>query len=241
MNPTKNISKKIVLITGATKGIGLATSQRLASKNYMVIGIARNKPEFSYPGHFFACDLNNIEETNYVLDTIKQSYPINIIINNVGIALPQPLGEIDLTSLNTVYDLTVRTTVQTTQKFINQMKVDHWGRIINISSRAIFGVKNRSSYAAAKSALVGLTKTWALELAEFGVTVNAIAPGAVETELFRQARPMGSDAEKETLSTIPMNRFAKPDEIAAAIEFLISNDAEFITGQTICIDGGASL
>lgn len=235
------VNKRTVLISGASKGIGLAISQRLAAKGYQVIGIARNNPDITYPGIFFACDLNNGEETNTVLKSIREKHSVDIIINNVGITLPQPLGKIDLTSLHNVYDLNVRTTVQITQMFIDMMINKHWGRIINISSRAIFGVKNRSSYAAAKCALIGLTKTWALELAESGVTVNAVAPGPTETALFRQARPIGSAAEKETLANIPMNRFGKPDEIAAGIEFLISDDAGFITGQTLCIDGGASL
>jgi NAD(P)-dependent dehydrogenase (short-subunit alcohol dehydrogenase family) len=235
------MSKKIALITGASKGIGLAISQKLAVKGCTVIGIARHKPNSSYPGHFFACDLSNAEETNHVLDTIKQSYRVNVIVNNVGIALPQPLGKVDLTSLQAVYDLNVRTAVQITQAFIEDMKADRWGRVINISSRAILGSKDRSSYSAAKSALIGLTHTWALELAPFGITVNAIAPGPVETELFREARPVGSDAEKAMLATVPMNRLGTPEEIAIGAEFLAADEAGYITGQTIFIDGGASL
>lgn len=235
------MSKKIALITGASKGIGLAISQKLAAKGCTVIGIARHKPDASYPGHFFACDLSNAEETKHVLDTIKQSYRINVIVNNVGIALPQPLGKVDLSSLQAVYDLNVRTAVQITQAFIEDMKADRWGRVINISSRAILGSKDRSSYSAAKSALIGLTHTWALELAPFGITVNAIAPGPVETELFREARPAGSDAEKAMLATVPMNRLGTPEEIAIGAEFLAADEAGFITGQTIFIDGGASL
>lgn len=232
--------KKTVLITGATKGIGLATSQRLANKNYQVIGIARN-PINSFPGIFFACDLGNVDQTNSVLKEIASTYQIDAIINNVAAVLPQFLGEIDLTSLEMVYDLNVRTAVQITQTFIQSMKTKKWGRIINISSRAIFGVKGRTSYAAAKSALIGCTRVWALELATFGITVNAIAPGPIETETFRKERPIGSEAEKNTLAIVPMNRFGKPEEIAATIEFLLSEDAGFITGQTICVDGGASL
>lgn len=233
--------KRTVLITGATKGIGLAASQRLASKGYRVIGIARKANEQLFPGIFFACDFGNIEQTTTVLNKIATIYQIDAIINNVGIALPQPLEQVDLISLQSVYDLNVRSAIQTTQAFVGMMKAQQWGRIINISSRAIFGIKDRTSYAAAKSALIGCTRVWALELATFGITVNAIAPGPIETELFRKARPVSSEAEREVLSTIPLGRLGKPDEIAATIEFLLSDDAAFITGQTICVDGGSSI
>ncbi|BCD90391.1 hypothetical protein fh0823_05300 [Francisella halioticida] len=109
------------------------------------------------------------------------------------------------------------------------------------ASRTIYGVKDRTSYAAAKSALVGCTKTWALELAKYGICVNAIAPGPIETDLFREKRPIGSDAEKAVLNTIPMERIGHPIEMAATISFLLSNHASYITGQVISVDGGGSL
>lgn len=233
--------KKTVLVTGASKGIGFAACTRLASKGYAVIGIARNPSTESFPGTFFTCDLSDIEKTANILRKIATSHHVDAIINNVGVALPQSLEQLDLTSLQTVYDLNIRTAVQITQAFVENMKQNHWGRIINISSRAIFGVKNRTSYAAAKSALIGCTRTWALEFATYGITVNAIAPGPVETELFRKTRPIGSAEEKATLAEIPMGRIGKPSEIAATIEFLLSEDAGFITGQTLCVDGGSSL
>lgn len=103
------------------------------------------------------------------------------------------------------------------------------------------GVKNRTSYAAAKSALIGCTKTWALELAEDQITVNAIAPGPIETQLFRVSRPKGSNEENKVIESVPMKRIGQPDEIACAVEFLLSQEAGFITGQVLHIDGGASI
>ena len=232
---------KTVLITGASKGIGLATSHRLAGAGYQVIGIARSKPQDHFPGEFFTCDLSNQKETDEMIETLLESFQIDALINNVGAGGPQPLGSIDLNILHSLYDINVRTAVQMTQGLIEWMKKRRWGRVVNLSSRAIFGVPGRTSYAAAKSAIIGCTRVWALELAPFGITVNAVAPGPVETPAFRAIRPVGSKEEKELLDQIPMGRVGKPNEVAAAIEFLLSEDASFITGQTLCIDGGGSL
>jgi NAD(P)-dependent dehydrogenase (short-subunit alcohol dehydrogenase family) len=234
------MSIKTVLITGATKGIGLATSLLLSRNGYNVIGIARH-PDKDFPGTLFLCDLSHEKQTAEIIQAIASSCFVDAIVNNVGISSPEPLGKIDLNALRTVYELNVRSAVQITQAFIESMQKKKWGRIVNISSRAIFGIKDRTSYSAAKSALIGCTRTWALELALSGITVNAVAPGPIETELFRKTRPVGSLEEKKVLESIPLGRLGRPQEIAATIAFLLSEDAAFITGQTICVDGGGSL
>ena len=188
-----------------------------------------------------ACDLSKADETELVLSRVAREFEIGGIVNNVGIASPQALGNIDLQVLESVFNLNVRAAVQVTQFFIESMKQRRDGRIVNVCSRAIHGAADRTAYAAAKSALVGCTKTWALELAEYGITSNAVAPGPVETELFRKTRPIGSEAEKKVLSTIPMRRLGTTAEVAAAICFLLSEEASFITGQVISVDGGGSL
>ncbi|MBX9396161.1 SDR family oxidoreductase [Streptomyces sp. TRM72054] len=232
---------RTVLVTGATRGIGLAISRRLADEGHHVLGIARSAQSTGFPGMLVPCDLTDAEQTNQALQALRGDYQIDAVINNVGIARPEPLGQISLDSLQTVLDLSVRAAVQTVQACVGGMKEQGWGRIVNITSRAVFGARDRSSYSAAKSALTGLTRTWALELAGHEITVNAIAPGPIDTELFHQTRPAGSEAEAAVLRTIPMGRLGRPEEIAATVSFLLSDDAGFITGQTLCVDGGGSI
>ena len=231
------MKNNVVLITGATQGIGLSTSKLLSSSGYQIVGVARNILE-DFPGELYTCDLSDRMATDKVLHTIKDRYPqILHIINNVGIVARQPLEEIALDTLSQVFDLNVRTAVQITQAFIEEMKALQYGRIINLTSRALIGIKNLSSYVAAKSALLGLTRTWAVEFAPYQITVNSVAPGPTETELFRKSHPVGSEAEKNVLATIPLGRIGRPQEIAATIKFLLSEDAGFITGQNIYLGG----
>lgn len=229
-----------ILITGATKGIGWALSRRLADAGCHVVGIARNTAEVDFPGYLYECDLSDAGQTEDVLHTIREKFPVDSIVNNVGSAVSQPIGSVDLKALFESFDLNVRTAVQVTQAFVDSMKTRRKGRIINLCSLAVRGARDATSYAAAKSAIIGCTRTWALDLAEYGITVNAVAPGAIDTELFMNAIPSG-DSTQAPAGAVPMGRLGTPNEVAALIAFLLSEEAGFITGQIIGIDGGGSL
>ncbi|WP_194205313.1 SDR family oxidoreductase [Superficieibacter sp. 1612_C1] len=232
--------KRTFLITGASKGIGLALAHRLTGAGHHVVGIARGVPEY-FPGTLISADLADIQQTQRTFEALSQRYAFDGIVNNVGLVKPQRLGQVDLASFEEVMRVNLNPAILGTQALLPGMKGRGWGRIINISSLTVLGSVERIAYAAAKASLISFTRNWALELAQTGITVNAVAPGPTETELFRENNPLGSVGEERYLKGVPMKRFGKPDEIAATIAFLMSEDAAFMTGQTLYVDGGASI
>jgi 3-oxoacyl-[acyl-carrier protein] reductase len=231
--------KRTFLVTGATKGIGLALTEQLVRAGHRVVGMARENVPF--PGELISVDLADLTATEHALRELTQRFNFDGVVNNVGLVKPQRIGEIDLGDLDAVLALNLHPAVQTVQALLPNMRSQGWGRVVNISSLTVLGITQRTAYAAAKAALVSFARSWALELADTGVTVNAVAPGPTETELFRANNPPGSEGERRYLSAVPMGRFGKPAEIAATIAFLLSDEAGFITGQTLYVDGGASI
>lgn len=231
--------KRTFLITGASKGIGLALAYRLAKQGHQVVGVARKATD-TFPGPLHTLDLSERAASEELASVIKES-SADGVINNVGLVRAEPLGSIAVETLEEVMRVNLHPALTAVQAALPGMRARGWGRIVNISSLTVLGSVQRTSYAAAKAALVSFTRTWALELASTGITVNAVSPGPTETELFRANNPIGSEGEARYLSGVPMGRFGHPEEIAAAIEFLLSDDAAFITGQTLHVDGGASI
>ncbi|MHB2056199.1 SDR family oxidoreductase [Pantoea dispersa] len=188
-----------------------------------------------------SADLSNARQTQQTFEEFSQRFAFDRIVNNVDLVKPQRLGDIYLATFEDVIRVILYPAVQGTHATLAGMKDRGWGRIINISSLTELGSVKRTAYAAAKASLISFSRNWALKLAQTGITVNTVAPGPTETELFRANNPPSSAGEERYLRGVPMRRFGKPDEIAATVAFLMSQDAGFITGQPLYVDGGASV
>lgn len=232
-----------VVITGASKGIGLATAKHLAAEGVDVIGLARTAPQ-GFPGRFIAVDLGDETATAETLAGLGSEVPVDGVVNNLGLNILEPVGTIDLDKFRKVIDLNLRTTIQVTQAFLPGMQERRYGRIVNLSSRGALGREKRSSYGAAKAGIVGMSRTWALELATARITVNVVSPGPTATEMFKRnnlENEMAEQNRRRFLADIPMGRFGEPEEIAYAIAFFLSRGASFITGQVLHVCGGSSV
>lgn len=233
--------QRITLITGASRGIGRACSEQLSLKGQAIIGLARNKPKDQFPGEFYCVDFTDRPATKNILEQITQEYEINGIVNNVGFTTHQSIENYDLESFNTEIQVNLACSIQSVQACVPSMKRQGFGRIVNISTELVLGHLNRTGYTAAKAGLHALARTWSYELASHGITVNNVAPGPVETKMFIEKNPIGSEQRHAKLAKIPVGRIGTPDDIAGAVCFFMDDTTSWITGQTLFVDGGSGL
>jgi len=235
------INKRTILITGASRGIGLAVAMRASRDGHQVIGLARSAPKEPFPGDFHTVDLADSKATEAMLAEIARRYEIDSVVNNAGLTTSSTVEETSADELDRILAVNLRAPLQCVQACLPSMIRSGQGSIINISSRAALGMARRTAYAGAKSGLIGYTRTWALELGKHGITVNAVAPGPVQTELYRNNNPMSADEQRALENRIPLRRLGQPEDIAGTVAFFLSADARFVTGQVLYACGGLSV
>jgi 3-oxoacyl-[acyl-carrier protein] reductase len=200
-----------VVVTGASRGIGLAVSLMLADKGCRVVGMARRPPAQAFPGEFHAVDLGEPRARERSLERVVDEARVDGVVNNLGIGQMEPVGKITTAALLRQFELNVVAAVAVTQACLPGMRAQGWGRIVNVSSRAALGKEGRGGYATTKAGLLGLTRTWALELAREGITVNAVAPGPIGTEMFESHNPTQAPATRAMIEQIPVGRVGRPE------------------------------
>jgi 3-oxoacyl-[acyl-carrier protein] reductase len=229
------------LLTGVSKGIGRAIADRLACDGHHVIGLARSKPDAGFRGEFHAVDLTDRKATKQVLDGIAAKHEIDHVVHNAAAIKIERLEAMTLEQVDAMMAINLNAAVLCAQAALPAMKKKKRGRIVLVGSRAALGKIGRGGYAATKAGLTGFVRTWALELAAHNITVNCVAPGPTETEMFRSGNPPDAPATKAIMAQIPLGRMGKPDEMAGAVAYFLSDDAGFTTGQVLYVCGGLTV
>ncbi|MGO1767477.1 MAG: SDR family oxidoreductase [Advenella sp.] len=231
-----------VLVTGASKGIGRAICHRLLDDGYAVTGIARTKPsDWPQEAAFEQVDLSDRAQLSDLLEKLAQERAYYGLVNNVGIVPAGDIESVNFTDLQMAVQLNIEVAIACTQALLPGMRDLGAGRIVNISSRAALGKTNRTIYSLTKAGLIGATRTWALELANAGITVNAIAPGPIATEFFNSVNNADDAATRKLLAGIPVGHIGKHEDVAHAVAYFIDERCSFVTGQTHYVCGGVTI
>lgn len=240
--------KKTVIITGASKGIGAATAILFARKGYNVVINYNNSFESanlltrSLSGQGFsvmafkANVANKLETELLIKETMYKFGSVDVLVNNAGVAFQGLIDQTDEYDSDRIFDINLKGVYNCCRAAVPEMVAQKSGKIINVSSMwGQVGASCEVAYSAAKAGVIGLTKALAKELAPSGITVNTIAPGLIETAMNAN---IGVEELNNFVDEIPLGRMGSADEVAAAIYFLASSDADYITGQVLGVNGG---
>jgi 3-oxoacyl-[acyl-carrier protein] reductase len=231
------------IVTGASGGIGAAIAKAMLERGYRVISLALDKPDWSHPRlDFREIDLFDAKATAAAAAEIARKHRVTHIVHNAGVIRPNPIEAATAGDIAALAQLHLGAALLLVGAALPQMKQERFGRVVLISSRAALGATGRTAYSATKAGIIGMGRTWSLELAPFGITVNMVAPGPIQgTHMFHEIVPAGSEREAALAAAIPMRRLGRPEDVASAVMFFAGRESAFVTGQVLYVCGGASV
>jgi 3-oxoacyl-[acyl-carrier protein] reductase len=232
----------VAIVTGASGGIGRAIAEAMLTAGHHVVSLDRRLPDWSHARlEPVLVDLFDPKATADAARDVATRHEVSHVVHNAGIIRPNLIEQTTSDDIAALSQLHLGAALTLVQAALPGMKQRRFGRIVLIASRAALGAVTRTAYSATKSGMFGMARTWALETAAHGITVNLVAPGPVETDMFHEVIPAGSPKLDQLARAIPVGRIGRPDDVARAVMFFSSRDADFITGQALYVCGGASI
>ena len=241
------LNNKVALVTGASRGIGKEIAKVVSQAGAHVVCLARSEKKIKElcdfinnnngSASYYCCDINDSKKFSEIIKSIVTKLgSLDILINNAGITRDSLLLRLSEENWDIVLDTNLKATFQSIKASLRPMFKNKFGRIINITSIVgLTGNQGQANYAASKSGLIGMSKSIAKEVASRGITINCIAPGWIETEMTNE---ISKDSKEDLIKKIPIGKIGEPKDIAYTVLFLASEEAKYITGQTITVDGG---
>lgn len=234
--------REVALVTGASRGIGRALLERLVEDGLHVVNLDIVAPAAVHAHETYVpADMADGPALRAALAEATRGRTVTRLVHNAGIVRPASVEAATADDLHAVMAVNVAAAMACVQAVLPAMRAARFGRIVHISSRAALGKGERSVYAASKAALHGLARTQALELAADGITVNAVDPGPIATELFERVNPPGAASTQRILDTVPLRRMGTPAEVAHVVASLLDARAGFTTGQVVYVCGGMTV
>ncbi len=235
-------SRQVALVTGGSAGIGRAIVEQLLEQGHKVLSLDLQPGTLTHARlHAFEIDLTDRAATAKLIAELAQRFAITTLVHNAGVIRPALLADVRLDDLDALVNLHLGCAIQLLQGALPAMRAARFGRIVLLSSRAALGVVTRTSYSATKAAMLGMARTWALELAADGITVNVVAPGPIRTDMFHAVVPAGSERERALAAAIPVKRLGEGADVARAVLFFADPANSFVTGQVLYVCGGSSI